>query len=65
MWALAYGQHEDRTPTHGHEATREALSPRVGTAGLNWWGVGTPNNAPAEIVDKLNRRSTRLSWTQR
>ena len=21
---LAYGQHEDRTPTHGYEATREA-----------------------------------------
>jgi hypothetical protein len=24
VWSLAYGQHEDRTPTHGHEATREA-----------------------------------------
>jgi hypothetical protein len=24
MWTLAYGQHEDRTPTHGYEATREA-----------------------------------------
>jgi hypothetical protein len=24
MWKLAYGQHEDRTPTHGYEATREA-----------------------------------------
>jgi len=23
-WALVYGQHEDRTPTHGYEATREA-----------------------------------------
>jgi len=22
--ALLFGQHEDRTPTHGHEATREA-----------------------------------------
>jgi hypothetical protein len=21
---LAFGQHEDRTPTHGYEATREA-----------------------------------------
>jgi hypothetical protein len=24
MWALAFGQHEDRTPTHGYAATREA-----------------------------------------
>jgi hypothetical protein len=23
MWTLAYGQQEDRTPTHGYEATRE------------------------------------------
>ena len=24
MWTLSYGQHEDRTPTHGYEPTREA-----------------------------------------
>jgi hypothetical protein len=24
MWTLLFGQHEDGTPTHGHEATREA-----------------------------------------
>jgi hypothetical protein len=24
VWSLAYGQHEDRTPTHGYEPTREA-----------------------------------------
>jgi hypothetical protein len=24
MWALAFGHHEDRTSTHGYEATREA-----------------------------------------
>ena len=24
LWTLAYGQHEDCTPTHGYEATREA-----------------------------------------
>jgi hypothetical protein len=24
LWTLAYGQHEERTPTHGYEATREA-----------------------------------------
>jgi hypothetical protein len=25
MWTLAFGQHEDRTPTHGYEPTREAV----------------------------------------
>jgi hypothetical protein len=25
MWALAFGDHEDRTPTHGYEPTREAV----------------------------------------
>jgi hypothetical protein len=24
LWTLAYGHHEDRTPTHGYAATREA-----------------------------------------
>jgi hypothetical protein len=24
LWTLAYGHHEDRTPTHGYEPTREA-----------------------------------------
>jgi hypothetical protein len=24
MWALAFGHHEDRTPTHRYEPTREA-----------------------------------------
>jgi len=24
MWTLAYGYHEDRTPAHGYEPTREA-----------------------------------------
>ena len=24
MWTLGFGHHEDRTPTHGYEATREA-----------------------------------------
>ena len=24
LWTLAYGHHEDRTPTHGYEATRGA-----------------------------------------
>jgi hypothetical protein len=24
LWTLTYGHHEDRTPTHGYAATREA-----------------------------------------
>jgi hypothetical protein len=24
LWTLAFGQHQDRSPTHGYEATREA-----------------------------------------
>ena len=24
LWTLAFGHHEDRTPTHGYPATREA-----------------------------------------
>jgi len=24
MWTLTFGHHENRTPTHGYEATREA-----------------------------------------
>jgi hypothetical protein len=24
LWTLAFGQHEDRTPTHGYEPTRAA-----------------------------------------
>ena len=24
MWALAFGHHEERTPTHGYAETREA-----------------------------------------
>ena len=24
LWTLAYGYHEDRTPTHGYEPTRDA-----------------------------------------
>jgi hypothetical protein len=31
MWTLAFGHHEDRTPTHGYAATRESYRrPRLG-----------------------------------
>jgi hypothetical protein len=33
LWTLAYGQYEDRTPTQGYEATREAARRRLRKAG--------------------------------
>ena len=32
MWTLAFGHHEDRTPTHGYEPTREAAMTAFATA---------------------------------
>ena len=34
MWTLAFGHHEDRTPTHGYEPTREAAIQMAGATGL-------------------------------
>jgi hypothetical protein len=33
MWTLAFGQHEDRMPTHGYEPTREAAMAAFAKAG--------------------------------
>ena len=33
LWTLAYGYHEDRTPTHGHEPSREAA---MGAFARSW-----------------------------
>jgi hypothetical protein len=44
MWMLAFGHHEDRTPTHGYAATCEAamkaLAPRAGIARNHRGGRG-------------------------
>ena len=32
MWTIAYGHHEDRTPTRGYEATREAAMAAFATS---------------------------------
>ena len=34
MWTLAFGQHEDRAPTHGYAATREAA---MAAFAKSWW----------------------------
>jgi hypothetical protein len=42
MWTLAFGHHEDRTPTHGYAAAREAASPNApGTTSCATAGQGT------------------------
>jgi hypothetical protein len=33
MWTLGFGYHEDRTPTHGYAATREAA---MGAFAKSW-----------------------------
>jgi hypothetical protein len=30
LWTLAFGHHEDRTPTHGYAATREGRDGGIG-----------------------------------
>jgi hypothetical protein len=34
LWTLAFGQHEDRWPTHGYEPTREAA---MAAFAKRWW----------------------------
>jgi hypothetical protein len=34
MWTLGFGYHEDRTPTHGYAATREAA---MAAFAKSWW----------------------------
>jgi hypothetical protein len=41
LWTLAFGQHEDRTPTHGYQPTREAAMAAFAM---------TPNRLPLLIV---------------
>jgi hypothetical protein len=40
MWTLAFGHHEDRTPTHGYEPTRDAAM----TAFAKSWRRGVNND---------------------
>jgi len=35
MWTIAYGHHDDRTPTRGYELTREAA---IAAVAKSWWG---------------------------
>jgi hypothetical protein len=52
MWTLAFEHHEDRTPTHGYAATREAAM----TAFAKSWrqrglgGLSAPSHLPDEAL---------------
>jgi hypothetical protein len=35
MWSITYGDHEDRTPMHGYEATRQAA---MQAFARSWYG---------------------------
>jgi len=45
---LAYGHHEDRTPTHGYEATREAAMAAALAKGWRRELMGVSLTPPAE-----------------
>jgi hypothetical protein len=60
MWTLAYGQHEDRTPTHGYEAAREAAM----AAFAKSWRIGAnllrgSSSTDCSCVRPMSRRGRR------
>jgi hypothetical protein len=54
LWTLAYGQHEDRTPTHGYEATREAA---MAAFAKSWGG-----NSRATARQSLSRENAPVGF---
>jgi hypothetical protein len=60
MWTLAFGQHEDRTPTHGYAETREAAMTAFAKSWrrLQWLagGSGTATTATMTATDGTDRR---------
>src|SRR5262249_41908229 len=53
MWTLGFGHHEDRWPTHGYEASREAA---MAAFAKSW-------RAPLRLAPGLGPRSTADSFT--
>ena len=58
LWTLAFGQHEDRTPTHGYEPTREAA---MAAFAKSWRRHGkatteTQRTGPSDFVLNRDRR---------
>jgi hypothetical protein len=55
MWTLAFGHHEDRTPTHGYAATREAA---MAAFAKSWRrGVVLRSGSPLSGANRKNIRS--------
>ena len=60
MWTLAFGYHEDRTPTHGYEPTREAAMAAfreelaVGVKGLDRPAGGSIQNGSSRLLISLH-----------
>jgi hypothetical protein len=62
LWTLAYGQHEDRTPTHGYEATREAAMAAFARSWRREW----PGAGPAGAANRSRRcRGSRATRRRR
>jgi hypothetical protein len=47
MWTLAFGHHEDRTPTHGYEPTREAA---MAAFAKSWRGLRQAANSEMILI---------------
>jgi hypothetical protein len=58
MWTLAFGHHEDRTPTHGYEATREAAM----AAFAKFGGGNRPALALARPLARSLGEHTMKNW---
>jgi len=64
MWTLAFGHHEDRTPTHGYAATREAAMTGIrkklaaGVRGMSAFGV-----IRTSATNRLRWPPTRMTHT--
>jgi hypothetical protein len=55
MWTLAFGYHEDRTPTHGYAETREAAM--AAFAKSYFWAltISCPKNGTLRVIDEGTR----------
>jgi hypothetical protein len=62
MWTLAFGYHEDRTPTHGYEATREAPMAAFQTSGVKFSLTGVPAARPM-AQKRTEMTTTRTHFT--
>jgi hypothetical protein len=71
MWTLAFGHHEDRTPTHGYEATREAAMAALRRAGgENETSIGRTLVGDLQLLQFAcrsrleNRMKLQLEWAR-